>query len=255
VTDPRRWLASTRRWRGHARWLVAIAVCAMATAAASSQDVRSRTRPILPSGTHVSQEQADALTLTVGEVSPRLVQTWVRAAATIDSARRVLSADIAGPEAADLKLGQRVLAFPPSSKSSMSQAFVTRLTPATAVKTAPGTPPGTPGTIAGGVHLEASLTSAGCANADVYVLEIVVERGPFLSVPNEAIIEEGDRQVVYRQQQAGQFVPVEIHAGIQGELYTQVVSGVQDGDKVVTFGSFFIDAEHKLKGIAQGTPR
>ena len=54
-------------------------------------------------------------------------------------------------------------------------------------------------------------------------MEIVVERGPFLSVPNEAIIEEGDRHVVYVQQQAGQYVPAEIHTGIQGELYTQVV--------------------------------
>ena len=43
-------------------------------------------------------------------------------------------------------------------------------------------------------------------------------------------------------------MPREIHTGIQGELYTQVTDGVKDGDQVVTFGSFFIDAEQKLKG-------
>jgi len=85
----------------------------------------------------------------------------------------------------------------------------------------------------------------------VYVMEIVVERGPFLSVPNEAIIEEGDTRVVYIQQ-GTRYVPREIHAGIQGELYTQVIDGVNDGDQVVTFGSFFIDAEHKLKGTDLG---
>ena len=73
-----------------------------------------------------------------------------------------------------------------------------------------------------GVAVEASLVGAGRQNATRYVMEIVVERGPFLSVPNEAIIEEGDRHIVYVQQQAGQYVPQEIHTGIQGELYTQV---------------------------------
>ena len=58
---------------------------------------------------------------------------------------------------------------------------------------------------------------------------------------------------MYVQQQPGQYAPQEIHAGIQGELYTQVFDGVRDGDEVVTFGSFFIDAEHKLKGTEQGS--
>ena len=115
----------------------------------------------------------------------------------------------------------------------MYQAFVTRVVPR-----------------AGGVAVEASLASTGRPNTTVYVLEIVVEQGPFLSVPNEAIIEEGDTHIVYVQQQPGQYLPQEIHTGIQGELYTQVLDGAKDGDQVVTFGSFFIDAEQKLKGTA-----
>jgi hypothetical protein len=39
--------------------------------------------------------------------------------------------------------------------------------------------------------------------------------------------------------------------GLQGELYTEVTSGVREGEQVVTFGSFFIDSEFKLKGTAQ----
>jgi multidrug efflux pump subunit AcrA (membrane-fusion protein) len=53
---------------------------------------------------------------------------------------------------------------------------------------------------------------------------------------------------VYVQQQPGQYRPVAIQTGIQGELYTQVLDGLVDGAQVVTFGSFFIDAERKLKG-------
>ena len=83
-------------------------------------------------------------------------------------------------------------------------------------------------------------------------MEVVVERGPFLSIPNEAIIEEGDRQIVYVEQQPGQYVAHEVHIGIQGELLAQVLDGVKEGDQVVTFGSFFIDAEQKLKGTGPG---
>jgi Cu(I)/Ag(I) efflux system membrane fusion protein len=76
----------------------------------------------------------------------------------------------------------------------------------------------------------------------------VAEAGQFLSVPNEAVIEEGDKHIVYVQQQPGQYVPQEIDTGVQGELYTQVLSGLNAGDQVVTFGSFFVDSEYKLKG-------
>ena len=43
-------------------------------------------------------------------------------------------------------------------------------------------------------------------------------------------------------------MPQEIQTGLQGELFTEITGGLKDGDQVVTFGSFFIDAEHKLKG-------
>ena len=106
----------------------------------------------------------------------------------------------------------------------------------------------------GGAAVEASLSGSGRENAIHYVMEIVVERGPFLAIPNEAIIEEGDRRVVYVQRTAGQYLPQEIQTGIQGELLTEIVAGLRDGDQVVTFGSFFIDAEHKLKSTDTGQP-
>jgi Cu(I)/Ag(I) efflux system membrane fusion protein len=210
-----------------------LVLCLAAAGSVAAQGVREHTR-LVPRGTAVSAAQAEALTLTVGAVTARLVQTWIRAAGTIDRSNKILSADLDGPDAAIVKVGQRVRAFPPSSKSSMYQAFVTRVTPRS-----------------GGATVEASLAASGRQNATVYVLEIVVEQGPFLSVPNEAIIEEGDRRVVYVLRHPGQYAPREIQTGLQGELYTQVLSGVNDGDQVVTFGSFFIDAEHKLKGTEQ----
>ncbi len=214
--------------------IVLLLTSLLAVGSAAAQDVRQHTR-LAPRGTTVTESQAAALTLTLGTASVRPIQTWIRTAGTIDKSGRILGASLSGLEASLVKVGQRVRAFPPSSKSSMYQAYITRVSPQP-----------------GGALVEASLTASGRQNATLYVMEIVVERGPFLSVPNEAIIEEGDLHIVYVEQQPGQYVPQEIHTGIQGEIYTQVLDGLNEGAQVVTFGSFFIDAEHKLKGTEQG---
>ena len=203
-------------------------LCAAVTTVAA-QSPREHTR-LNPRGTRVTESQAETLTLTLGTAEVRLLQTWVRTAGTIDKTGKVLSGNISGPDATLVKVGQRVRAFPPSSKSSMYQAYVTRVTSKSS-----------------GVAVEATLAASGRANTTLYVMEIVVEQGPYLVVPNEAIIEEGDKHIVYVQQD-GEYVPKEVHTGIQGELYTQVLDGLQANTRVVTFGSFFIDAEHKLKG-------
>ena len=201
---------------------------------ASGQGVREHTRTA-PRGTTVSQAQAVDLTLTVTQATVRPVQVWVRTAGTIDAARKVLTAFVDGPDASFLKVEERARAFPVESRSSMYQARVTRVA-----------------VVGGRVRLEATLGGMGREGASNYVLEIVTERGDFFSVPNEAIIEEGETRVVYIQRQDGQYQPQEIKTGLQGELYTQVLGGLQEGDQVVTFGSFFIDSEYKLKGTAQG---
>jgi hypothetical protein len=201
--------------------------------ASYAQDMRSHTRP-KNNGTKVSDSQAVDLTLTLSQASVRPIQMWVRTAGTIDKNLKVLTTYLDPPDAGLVKVGQRVRSFPPASKSSMYQAGVTRVVPQ-----------------GGRVMLEATLSASGLADSRYYVMEIVVDRGEFLSIPNEAIIEEGDKHIVYVQNQPGQYTPHEIQAGIQGELYTQVLKGLNEGDQVVTFGSFFIDSEYKLKGTEQ----
>ncbi len=205
-----------------------------AAPAPAEDRVRARFRLGARAGTTVEPSQAETLTLTLSAVALRPIQRWIRTAGAIDRSGKVLEAVVTGPGAALVRPGQRVRAFPPSSRFSMSQAFVARVSPRR-----------------DGAAVEAALASTGRPDTPFYVMEIVVEEGPFLSVPNEAIIEEGDRHIVYVQQQPGQYVPREIRTGIQGELYTQVLAGVEEGDQVVTFGSFFIDAEQKLKGPVQ----
>lgn len=209
--------------------IAALALCATLTVAHSA-GVRDRTRPTYKTGATLTESQASDLTLTLTAATARPVQTWVRTAGDIDASNKIITAQVYPPEAELIRPGQRVRSFSLESKSSMYQGRVTRVAPQT-----------------DHVTVEVTLASTGYADGAHYLLEIVVERGTFLSVPNEALITEGDQQVVYVQKHPGHYEPQEVHTGLQGELYTQVLHGLEDGDEVVTLGSFFIDAEYKLK--------
>jgi Cu(I)/Ag(I) efflux system membrane fusion protein len=94
-----------------------------------------------------------------------------------------------------------------------------------------------------------TLSGPAHAGSARYLLEIVTEPLEVLSVPNEAIIESDGKRMVYVQVEKGRYEPRDIEPGLQGELYTEVRNGLKGGEQVVTFGSFFIDADHKLKGF------
>ena len=76
----------------------------------------------------------------------------------------------------------------------------------------------------------------------------MTEEVELLSVPNEAIIETEDRRVVYVKDDERRLRAAGDSVGLQGELFTEVTGGLKAGEQVVTFGSFFIDADLKLKG-------
>lgn len=211
--------------------MVAAAIGVGGATAGWAQGIRDRTRPRTDRSTPVTESQARELTLTLTEVSLRPIQVWVRTGGAIDAARKTITASISTAEGERVRVGQRARAFPPESKSSMYQARISRVAPRS-----------------DRVVLEATLTGLGHATATHYVVEVVTEAGTFLSVPNEAVIVAEGTHLVYVQQE-GRYTPKEIQVGVQGELYTQVLGGVQPGEHVVTVGSFFIDAEHKLKGF------
>jgi preprotein translocase subunit YajC len=192
---------------------------------------RERTRPAPRRSTSVSESQAGELTLTVTEVAVRPIQVWVRTAGAIDDGRRIVTADVESADRTRVKVGQRVRAFSPESRSRMYQATISDILPR-----------------ADRVVLKATLMGQALETGRHFVLEIVTDNGDFLSVPNEAIIEAGGKQLVYVQEAGGSYAPRDVSIGLRGELYSQVVEGLKAGEQVVTIGSFFIDAEHKLKG-------
>lgn len=210
---------------------LAVMLVTLIASSAQAQSIRDRIRLSKDKLTPITDAQANELTLTLNDAALRPIQIWVRTAATIDRAGRVLTAMLSKEEAAYVRVGQRVRAFPPQSRSSMFQAKIVTVTPS-----------------GGGASVTAMLSGPGHDGSLWYVLEIVTEPLESLSIPNEAIIEVDGKHVVYVQAEKGRYLPREIQPGIQGELYTQVLDGLKAGEQVVTFGSFFIDADYKLKG-------
>jgi hypothetical protein len=212
--------------------LAVITALLMAGSDALSQGVRDHTRLSPGPGDRraVSDAQATELTLTVASVSVRPIQIWVRTAGVIDGAQRTITASVSAAERALVAVGQRVRAFPPESRSSMFQAKVTGVRPT-----------------GSGAEVRAQLAGPAREGSTRYVLEIVTERGELLSIPNEAIIEVAGTHIVYAQVGPGRYEPKQVQLGVQGELYTQVLGGLEVDTQVVTVGSFFVDANYKLK--------
>jgi hypothetical protein len=154
----------------------------------------------------------------------------VRAAGEIAADRQSSAVDLPS-EPTLVRVGQRARAFSPDTRSRMYQAEVTR-----AVDRDKST------------AITVTLMGKALEDRRHYVVEIVTESLEVLSVPNEAIIDRGGQLVVYVQGGNGEYTPRDIKTGVQGELFTQVLDGLKSGEHVVTIGSFFIDAEHKLKG-------
>ena len=204
-----------------------------AAPASTGGGVRSRIRTYTESPPDITEEQAEDLTLTLVSAEARLLQVWVRTAGAPDATGRTLTACARDPNADLVAPGQRVRAFSPDTKSSMFQARVVSVTAPDADDDC--------------TIVRAEISGPLYEDSPRYVMEIVVDRGAFFTIPNEAIIEEGDRQIVYWAMHPGHYVPTEIRTGLRGELYSEVLEGLNPGDQVVTIGSFFIDADAKIR--------
>jgi len=79
-------------------------------------------------------------------------------------------------------------------------------------------------------------------------LEIKISLGKHLSIPETALIDTGTRKVVYLDLGNGRYKMQEVKTGFEAEGYVQVVSGLKEGDMVVTDGNFMLDSQSTLTG-------
>jgi multidrug efflux pump subunit AcrA (membrane-fusion protein) len=70
--------------------------------------------------------------------------------------------------------------------------------------------------------------------------------GKVLAIPRSAVIDTGRKKIVYVESSAGVYDMREVKLGLAAEDSFPVVSGLQEGERVVTVGAFLIDSENRL---------
>ena len=66
-------------------------------------------------------------------------------------------------------------------------------------------------------------------------------------VPSEAVVRSGDREQVFVVRDEGKFEPRDVELGVSAQGLTQVLAGLEAGERVVTSSQFLIDSESKLR--------
>ena len=73
-----------------------------------------------------------------------------------------------------------------------------------------------------------------------------------LLIPREALVDMGEHQYVFVARAAGQFEPRSVKVGARVADEVQVVSGLREGETVVTTGNFLLDSESRLRAAIAG---
>lgn len=85
---------------------------------------------------------------------------------------------------------------------------------------------------------------------DMYAnVELRVNLGTRLAIPQEAVIESGQKQVVFLHHGGGKLEPRLIKTGVKTGEWSEVLEGLKEGEHIVTSANFLIDSESRLKSV------
>ena len=73
-----------------------------------------------------------------------------------------------------------------------------------------------------------------------------------LRIPFSAVIDDGDRKVVFVDEGDGHFVPRQVELGVQDADWAEVKSGLKAGDRVADKASFLLDSEARRRAALAG---
>jgi Cu(I)/Ag(I) efflux system membrane fusion protein len=80
-------------------------------------------------------------------------------------------------------------------------------------------------------------------------VEIKIDLGRKLTVPDDAVIDTGVRQIVYVDKGEGNFEPREVQLGARTDGFREVLRGLKSGEKVASSAAFLVDSEAQLRGV------
>jgi hypothetical protein len=166
--------------------------------------------------------------LAVQEVREQDIQRTLRFAARAITPDQLALSGLSATDAALLSSGQRARAFTPDSRGSATPGMIS------VVKT--------------GIHPEAILRTIRPLDTKgkPALAEVTLNLGRRLAVANDAILAEGDDARVFVEDRDGQYEVRQVKLGLAGDQTTEVTAGLNAGDKVVSLGTFFVDAEQRL---------
>jgi membrane fusion protein, copper/silver efflux system len=76
-----------------------------------------------------------------------------------------------------------------------------------------------------------------------------------LMAPESAVLDSGDRQVVYVDLGNGNLQPRPVRVGEHAGGKVEILEGLQAGERIVTSGNFLLDSESQLKAAGGGTAK
>jgi RND family efflux transporter MFP subunit len=83
-------------------------------------------------------------------------------------------------------------------------------------------------------------------------VELKIDYGKRLVVPQEAVLDSGSDQTVFVSLEGGYFEPRKVQLGGRVDNKVIVLAGLKAGERIVTSANFLIDSESKLKSAASG---
>ena len=78
-------------------------------------------------------------------------------------------------------------------------------------------------------------------------VELHVPLGEKVAVPENAVLDTGEHQIVFVVAGEGRFEPRSVELGREAQGYYEVLSGVEPGERVVTSANFLIDSESRFR--------
>jgi len=70
-----------------------------------------------------------------------------------------------------------------------------------------------------------------------------------LTVPRAAVVQTGERAVVFVDQGKGELRPVDVETGASAGEYVEILAGLEPGQRVVTSAQFLLDSESNLAEV------
>ena len=93
----------------------------------------------------------------------------------------------------------------------------------------------------------------GILKPGMYTTVIIdVDLGEGIAIPEDTIIDTGERKIVFVAHAGGHFEPRSIQVGISIQGLIQVLSGLTEGESIAETGQFLLDSESRLRAATAG---